>query len=248
MASAPEARPVAAQLRSGSLRGRRLGIATEYLVRDAATRAVFAQALDVLKARGATLVEVRIPNRDRYGESGMQLMVHGLKANLAAWLAEYPVDPPIRHLADVIAFNKAHAAREMPQFGQEVLEQIASRAPMSADAVQRARATLRRYAAVEGIDAALQKDRLDALIGTTSIPGWHSDPARRPRPDSGFTSPAASAGYPHVTVPAGHVGLLPVGLSFVGTAWSETHLMAMAYDFEQATQARRVPRFVPVAA
>lgn len=248
MASAPEARPVAAQLRSGSLRGRRLGIATEYLVRDAATRAVFAQALDVLKARGATLVEVRIPNRDRYGDSGMQLMVHGLKANLAAWLAEYPVEPPIRNLADVIAFNKAHAAREMAHFGQEVLEAIESRALMSADAVQRARATLRRYAATEGMDAVLQKERLDALVGTTSIPGWPSDPARRQRPDNGFTSPAAAAGYPHVTVPAGHVGLLPVGLSFVGTAWSEAELMAMAYDFEQATQARRAPRFAPAQA
>ena len=245
MASAPQARPVAAQLRGDSLRGKRLGIATEYLVRDTATRAAFAQALDVLKARGATLVEVRIPNRDRYGESGWQLMVHGLKANLQAWLADYPIEPPIRNLADVIAFNKANAAREMPQFGQEVLEKIESRALMSADAVQRARATLQRYAAIGGIDAILQKEKLDALIGTTSIPGWPSDPARRPRPDSGFTSPAASAGHPHVTVPAGHVGMLPVGLSFVGTAWSEAELMSMAYDFEQATQARRAPRFMP---
>lgn len=246
MASAPQAQPVAKQLHNGSLRGKRLGIATEYLVRDGATRAVFAKALDVLKARGATLVEVRIPNRDRYGESGWQLMMHGLKANLQAWLAEYAIDAPVRNLADVIAFNKENSAREMPQFAQEVLEIIDSRALMSPDAVQRARATLRRYAAVEGVDAVLKKDNLDALIGTTSIPGWPSDPGRRPRPDAGFTSPAASAGYPHVTVPAGHVGLLPVGLSFVGTAWSEPSLMSMAFDFEQAMQARRSPQFAPV--
>jgi amidase len=248
MASAAQARPVAAQLKSGSLQGKRLGIATEYLVRDSATRAVFAQALKLLQARGATLVEVRIPNRDRHGESGWQLMMHGLKANLQSWLADYPIAPPIRSLADVIAFNKANAAREMPLFGQEVLEKIEARALMSADAVQRARATLQRHAAIEGIDAVLQKEKLDALIGTTSIPGWLSDPARRTRPDSGFTSPAAAAGYPHVTVPAGQVGLLPVGLSFVGTAWSEPQLMSMAYEFEQAVQARRTAAFAPVQA
>lgn len=236
---------IAAGLKPGALRGKRLGIATEYLVRDPATRSVFAKALGVLKERGATLVEVEIPNRDRYGESAWMLMVHGFKVNLEAWLAEYAIDAPIRNLADVIAFNKAQAAREMPLFGQEILEKFQARALMSSNAIQRAQANVKRYAAEDGIDAVLKKERLDALIGTTSVPGWFSDPVRRPHPDGGFTTPAAAAGYPHVTVPMGHVGHLPVGLSFVGTAWSEAGLMSMAYDFEQATLARRLPEFVP---
>lgn len=243
LATSPQATRTADSLRPDALRGKRLGIATEFLVRDPATRAVFAQALAVLRARGATLVEVQIPHRDRYGESAFLLMMHGLKVHLEAWLAGYAIDAPIRNLADVIAFNKRQAPREMALFGQEVMEKIQSRAPMSASEVQRALAQVRRYAAHDGIDAILGREKLHALIGTTSVPGWPSDPARRPRPDGGFTSPAAAAGYPHVTVPAGHVGELPVGLSFVGTAWTEANLMSMAFDFEQATRARRAPRF-----
>ncbi|MGQ3053540.1 MAG: amidase, partial [Roseateles sp.] len=188
-------------------------------------------------------VKVRIPNRGSYGDSGGRLMMHGFKAHLQAWLAEYAVAPPIRNLAELIAFNKAHAAREMALFGQEVLEHIERHPLLSPAAVREARTTLHRLAGTEGLDAVMKLDRLDALIGITSVPGWHADPARRPRPDPGFTTPAAAAGYPHVTVPAGHAGLLPVGLSFVGTAWSEPQLMAMAHDFELAAQAWRQPSF-----
>jgi amidase len=231
------------QLERGALRGKRLGIATEYVVRDRATRAVFEQALARLKELGAVVVEVDIPNRHRYGESSWKLMAHGVTTHLPLWLADYLPDAPIRNLRDLVAFNKQHAARELGLFGQETLEKLQGRAPMDEADHARAVANCRRFAGEEGIDAVLRAERLDALIAPTSIPGWPSDPARRPKRDGGFTSPAAVAGYPHVTVPMGAVGRLPVGLSFVGTAWSEPALLALAYDFEQATLARRAPQF-----
>jgi amidase len=234
---------LAGKLERGALRGRRLGIAKDYLVRHEGTRRVFAQAVDRLAALGATIVEVSIPNRDRYGESSWHLLVHGVKTNVPGWLAEFALHAPIRDLPDLIAFNRSHADRELALFGQEVLEKMhAQQLPGEAVRV-RAIAACRRYAGEEGIDAALKAQRLDALIAPTSIPGWHSDPARRPKRDNSFTSPAAVAGYPHVTVPMGAVGRLPVGISFVGTAWSEALLMSLAYDFEQASQARRAPEF-----
>lgn len=205
------------------------------------TRALFQRAVNVLKARGAIVVEVRIPNRERHGEAGWRLMVHGLKQNLSSWLAAYAPTVPVRSLADVIAFNQANAAREMVLFGQEILIKIESKPLLDTVAYQRAVDTVRRYAGREGIDAVLAEHKLDALIGVTSIPGWPSDPARRPPRDNSFSGPAAAAGYPHVTVPAGMVDRMPVGLSLVGGAWREAELLAMAYDFEQASRARIVP-------
>ena len=227
--------PYANGLREGALEGKRLGVAPEFLVRDAQSRALFERAVAVLKARGATLVEVSIPNTDRYGEPAWRLLVHGFKQNLAAWLQDYAPAATVRSLADVIAFNKANAAQEMALFGQEMLVKMESKPLLEAKVYQDALDTVRRYAGREGLGAVLAEHKLDALIGITSIPGWQSDPKRRPASGASLVGPAAAAGYPHVTVPAGTINGMPVGLSFVGGAWREAELLALAYDFEQAS-------------
>lgn len=241
-AAAPATPPgYTAALDRDGLRGMRLGVARNCFVRDRAVVAIIERELAVLRSLGATLVEVEVPNRERYRDSVGKVMLTEFKAELSAWLAEYAPQAPIRNLADLIAFNQAHAARAMAHFGQEVLHFAQWAGSPSDSGYREALATCRRYARAEGIDQVLGKQRLDALVGPTSVPGWVTEFKRRGRGDPGFTTPAAVAGYPHITVPAGQVGGMPVGLSFVGPAWSEAALIRMAYAYERATRHRQAP-------
>ena len=186
-------------------------------------------------------MDVELPNRDRYRDSEGTVMLTEFKAELAAWLASYAPQARIRNLGDLIAFNQAHAAREMAHFGQEVLHFAQWAGAPTDSGYREALATCRRFSRTEGIDRVLDTLRLDALVGPTSVPGWVTDFKRRGRGDPAFTTPAAVAGYPHITVPAGQVGGMPVGLSIVGRAWSEPALIRMAYAYEQATRHRLAP-------
>lgn len=236
----------AASLDRDGLRGMRIGVARNCFVRERSVNAVIARELRVLQAQGALLVDVQLPNQDRYRDSYADVMLTEFKAELPAWLADYAPHARIRNLADLIAFNCANAAREMAYFKQEVLV-YAQRASSLGDVRYReALATCRHYARVEGIDRVMAEHRLDALVAPTSVPGWVLDFKLRSKPGApGFTTPAAVAGYPHITVPAGRIEGLPVGLSFVGRAWSEAALIRMAYAYEQATLHRQAPRFLP---
>jgi amidase len=163
---------------------------------------------------------------------------------MAAYLAEYAPGFPIQSLADVIAWNEKHRSKAMPWFGQEHFVMAQARGGLDSPEYLQAREEIRRLAR-EGIDGALREHDLDALVGPTANPAWLTDFIRGDNSGGGFTSPAAVAGYPHVTVPAGFVHGLPCGLSFVGTAWSEPRLIALAYAFEQATRLRRAPTYPP---
>ena len=151
----------------------------------------------------------------------------------------------MRSLADVVAFNERNAVREMPYFGQERLVEAAKKGPLSDPVYRKALVTNRRRAGVEGIDAALAKHRLDALVAPTGGPAWLTDYVNGDHYSGSCSQPAAVAGYPHVTVPAGFAFGLPIGVSFFAGAWSEPTLIRLAYAYERATSARTPPRFPP---
>ncbi len=237
----------AAALDKDGLKGMRLGVARDYFGRNPKTDAVIEQALKVLAAQGAELIDVRVPNTDKYGASELQVLLYEFKPGLAAYLAEYAPHAPVRDMAGVIEFNKRERARELRYFGQEHLERSQAKGGLDTPEYLDALATCRRYARAEGIDQVLQAHKLDALVAPTAGPAWLIDLVNGDSSGGSFSSPAAVAGYPHVTVPAGYVHGMPVGLSFVGTAWSEAALIRMAYSFEQARGPRRAPAFAQSA-
>jgi amidase len=232
-------------LNADGLKGKRLGVVRDrFGGRNDLVSTVIESALGILRAQGATLVDLPgLPNEGRLGANeGIVLQVE-FKADLAAYLAEFAPDSPHKTLADIVAYNELHRDRVMPHFGQETLLRSMARGGLDSQEYLDALASNRRFSREEGIDKALQDNRLDALIAPSGSPAWLTDLIRGDFGGSAFSSAAAIAGYPHITVPAGFVKGLPCGLSFVGTAWSEPTLIAMAYAFEQASLARSPPTF-----
>jgi amidase len=226
------------------LRGARIGVARAYVSANDRVQALFSRALEALKASGAEIVDpVTLPPRASYGEAELEVLLHEFKAGLATYLAEFAPTAPIRTVDDLIAFNERHGGKEMQHFGQELLAMAAARGGLDSPAYRDALAKGRRLTRDEGIDKALADHRLDALAAPTGGPAWLTDFINGDSHAGGFSSPAAVAGYPHITVPMGQVAGLPVGLSFVGAAWSEPTLLKLAYSYEQATRLRRPPEF-----
>ncbi len=179
------------------------------------------------------------------GAAETEVLLYEFKAGLNAYLAMRGSDAEVRSLADLIAFNERHAADEMPYFGQERLLAAEEKGPLSDPAYLAALASARRLSGAEGIDRTMDEQQLDAVIAPTGGPAWVTDLVNGDHFGGGSSGYAAVAGYPNITVPAGEVHGLPVGLSFFGRAWSEPTLIQIAYGFEQTVQARRVPRFLP---
>jgi amidase len=234
-----------AGLRPEALRGRRIGVMRFAEGGNPGVRTLFDAALARLRGAGAILVD--IPTFDGSAIDGPELTVllSEFHAGLNAYLAQTPAEVTVRDLPTLIAFDRAHADREMPWFGQDLFEQAARAPALSDPSYKAARDTARRLAGAGGIDAMLAHDRLDALVAPTIGPAWMTDPVLGDRPGdgTGAGSLAAVAGYPHLSVPMGRVRGLPVGLSFIGPAWSEATLLALGYGFEQAasTSGARAP-------
>ena len=229
------------------LRGARIGVARQYFGHHPRIDALAEASLAALRRAGAVLVDLAEPLPDEeLGEYEGTVLRYEFKADLNAYLAGLGPDAPVRSLAEVIAFNEANRERVMPWFGQERMLAAQEKGPLTDEAYLSALATAKRLAGPEGIDKALAGQRLDAIVAPTTGPAWPIDLVSGDcHGGSSCTSPAAVAGYPHITVPAGQVFGLPVGLSFFAGAWSEGALIRLAYAFEQATLARRAPRFLP---
>jgi amidase len=205
--------------------------------------AVIEEFIAVLREAGAQIVDpADLPSYEAWRSSEFQVLLYEFKADLNAYLSAR--GGAVQSLEQCIAFNKAHRAQEMPFFEQEIMEQAQQKGPLSEKAYKEALAANHRLARKEGIDAVLNKFKVDAIVAPTAGAAWVTDWVDGDRVDSGCASPPAVAGYPHITVPAGFTFGLPLGISFFGTAWSEPKLIKYAYAFEQARQARRKPDFL----
>jgi amidase len=243
--ASPKAVDYTKHLDAGALKGARLGVVrSQFGGRNDLVSAEVEKALKVLEAQGAVLVDLtELPNATKYTATELEVLLTELKADMAAYLKEFAPQAEIQTLADIIAFNERHKEKVMPHFGQEHFINAQKKGGLDAKEYLDALANNRNFSRASGIDKALVENNLDALVAPSGGPAWLTDFIKGDASGGGFTSPAAVAGYPHVTVPAGSVQGLPCGISFVGTAWSEPRLIALAYAFEQASRARRPPTY-----
>ena len=236
-----------AMLDANALKGARLGVVRQFFGFHEPTDRVYVGVLAALERAGAVLVDpVELPALDSIGDAELTVLLYELKADLNAYLATLGPNAPVKTLADVIAFNERHADRELKWFGQDLFVKAQAKGPLTDEAYLTARALCLRVARDEGIVAVMKQHRLDAIVAPTGGPAWRTDLVIGDHfVGGGSTTPPAVAGTPSITVPAGFVQGLPVGLSFFAGAWSEARLLALAYAFEQTTRARRPPRYLP---
>jgi amidase len=235
-------------LKPDGLQGARLGVVRKLFGFHPGVDARMEEALAAMKRQGAVLVDpVELPHLGEYDQSELTVLLYELKADLNAYLASLGPSARVKTLEDVIRFNEENREVEMPFFGQELFLQAQEKGPLTSKEYVEALRKNRRLSGLEGIDAVMTKHHLDALVAPTGGPAWVTDLVNGDHFGGGCSTPPAVAGYPHVTVPAGFVFGLPVGISFFGRAWSEPVLIRIAYAFEQATQLRYPPRFLPTA-
>ncbi len=231
-------------LDESGLAGMRIGIAFEMIGFNTKVDEVFKQAVEVLKTKGAEIIEeVKFENRRKWGDPSYQVLLYEFKADLNKYLQEHP-GAPVKSMEEIIEFNKKNADREMPWFGQEIFMQAQAKGDLTTEEYVNALKDSKKYAGKEGIDSVMEEHNLDAVIAQTNGPAWTIDWVNGDHFSGGSSSPAAISGYPNITVPMGYVHGLPVGISFFGLAWSEPKLLKIAYAFEQATKHRKSPGFL----
>jgi amidase len=239
-----------AALDANGLRGARIGLAREKLTGySEAADAALERALAVMKERGAVIVDpADITTVSKFGDAEFDVLLYEFKPDLERYLATRPPGVRARTLDALIAYNRAHADIEMPYFKQEIFEMSAKKGPLTSAGYRKALAQCRTLSRTKGLDATFAKHRVDAIVAPTSGAPWLIDLVNGDAGSGGSsTTPCAVAGYPAVTVPMGYVRGLPLGLTFMGRAWSEATLLKLAYAYEQAANVRLAPKFAATA-
>jgi amidase len=227
------------------LKGARIGIARKYFGFSDAVDDMMNALIDEMKKQGAVIVDpADLPSHGKFDDTEFTVLLYELKADLEKYLAGRP-DARIRTLKDAIEFNEQNRLQEMPYFGQDVFIKAEAKGPLNSKEYTDALEANHRLARTEGIDALMDKNHLDAIMAPTGSPAWLSDLVNGDHAGGGSSNAAAVAGYPDITVPAGFLFGLPLGVSFFGRAWSEPVLLKISYSFEQMTKARRKPQFLP---
>ena len=235
-------------LDTNGLKGARIGVHRKGFGFNDAVDKLMGDCIDIMKKRGAIIVDpADIPTQGKFDESELEVLLYEFKAGLNSYLASLGPRAPVKSLKEIIDFNEQYRDREMPYFGQDLFIKAQAKGPLTEKAYRDALAKDQRLSRKEGIDFVMDKNKLDAMIAPTGGPAWTTDWINGDHFTGGYSTASALAGYPHITVPAGYVFGLPVGISFFGRAWSESTLIKFAYSFEQATKARRAPQFLPTA-
>jgi len=235
-------------LDKNGLKGARLGVARKFFGFNDRVDKLMTDLLGEMKKLGAVIVDpADIPTQGKFDDSELEVLLFEFKADLNAYLAARGPEAQVHSLKELIDFNEKNRDREMPYFGQDLFTKAQQKGPLTDPKYLQALSKNHLLTRTQGIDLVMQKNRLDALIAPTGGPSWPTDWVNGDHFTGGYSSASAVAGYPHITVPAGYVFGLPVGISFFGGAYSEPKLIKLAYAFEQATRARQVPKFLPTA-
>lgn len=234
-------------LQKDGLKGAKIGVARDFWRRNTEVDKITDAALEAMKKEGAELVDVKFPNLRKFGDAEYEVLQFEFKDGLEKYLLER--GSQYKTMADLIKFNEDNAAREMPYFKQEIFESSAKKGPLSTREYVDALDLCRKMTRTEGIDAMMDADKLDAIVAPSNAPTWMIDWVNGDCGSNYISSSslAAVAGYPNITVPAGFLRELPIGISFFGKPYGEHILIKLAYSFEQATKARRMPKFLATA-
>ena len=230
------------------LKGARIGVARNFFGFSDKVDKLLNESLDAMKREGAVIIDpANMSTAGKFDDSEFQVLLYEFKADLNKYLAALGPAAPARTLKDLIEFNERNRDREMPYFGQEIFVMAEAKGPLTSREYRLALARNLRLSRAQGIDAVMRAHRLDAMVGPTGGTPWMTDLVNGDHYSGGSSTPAAVAGYPNITVPAGYIFGLPIGISFFGRAYSEPALIRIAYAFEQATKLRRPPKFLPTA-
>ncbi len=230
------------------LRGARVGVVRKYSGFSIPVDRLLDEALAAMKHAGAEIVDpAEVPTIGKFDDAELEVLLFEFKADLDSYLASLGPQAPVHSLKDIIEYNDKHAKEELPYFGQEFFIQAQAKGPLTSPDYLKNLDTCRKLSRQEGMDAVMDKLRLDALVAPTGGPAWVTDLVNGDHFTGSSTTLAAVAGYPNINVPMGYVFGLPVGISFFGRPWSESVLLKLAYAYEQSTKLRRPPAMLRTA-